>query len=347
MLKSAKSYIKQKLGIRPSFLSLPAEIRIEIYERVCTPQPDGNVKGVLNILLLNKDIFNEAHPVFDRIEHVIRIGDTERPEEHSVEYLGTPYLIMTDKLDWHLAGLKDLAFEIRLLGLGMMTPDCFDVSISHNGKQQWRNFKRLVGIWPEIREQPLRNIRLDLAVSQCPPTQKRYRADLIRIIRNFKRTKIWAETGDCSIAKNNKSLLLPVVKAFNQARRHWVEESTPVNNLIIKYDTHILKNRSALTEQAKEDARDAFEEAKKTWSVVVVQDTSRTDNSVWPEWTGKESVYILEKMVKREKDELDVDIQCRECLAMFCRPKEMRAHIGRGQLRQAVVAEKIAGEPSS
>lgn len=189
--------------------------------------------------------------------------------------------------------------------------------------------KKLIGIWPEIREIPLESVRLDLKRSKYPSGEKLYRADLIRVIRNFKRTRVWAETGCCSDAKTNTSKLLPLVKAFNQGRRNWVQESNVDNNLIVKYDQHVLSKRAMHTDgKDKED----FNAEQEKWSVIPKNDTSRSDNSVWPEWTGKEEKYIHDKMIPRQRDR-DDEWECKECLAVFDTPGELKAHCARGRRR--------------
>lgn len=305
---------------------------------VDTPQIDGYSPAVLNLLLINKQIYHEVRPFVDAIEHTITIGDLERFKAGTVEYMGVPKTIQVGgELDWHMASLKRLVLKLKVCGIIKMTPDCFDVLIAHNGKEQWRNLKRLIGIWPELRNTPLESVRLDVAVSeQATLERKKYRADLIRVIRNFKRTKIWAETadGDCSAHRGNRSLLLPLVKAFNQGRRNWDTESDVDNNLIVRYDTHILSTRAIVVDKSDDDKseEEQVEEVRLKWSVQPVNDTSRSDNSVWPEWTGKEEAYIREKMVRREREH-DREWECYECLAVFDKPIELLAHIARGKRR--------------
>ena len=317
---------------------MPREVRDHIYRLVVTPQTDGYSPAVLHLLLINKQIYHEVKPLVDAIEHTITIGDLERFKAGTIEYMGVPKTIRVgDELDWHMASLKHLVLNLKVCGITKMTPDCFDVSIAPNGKEQWRNLKRLIGIWPELRDTPLESVRLDVAISgQTTTERKTYRADLIRVIRNFKRTKVWAETadGDCSARRGNRSLLLPLVKAFNQGRRNWDTESDIDNNLIVRYDTHILSAKAIVVDKSDDEKSEEaqVEAVRNKWSVQPVNDTSRSDNSVWPEWTGKEEVYIREKMVRREREH-DRGWECHECLAVFDKPLELKAHIARGKGR--------------
>lgn len=332
LIRAKKNIIKKLCPATSPLLSLPAETRLNIYEWVCTPQPDGTVPNAHHLLLINRQIYLEAAQIFDCIEHKIRIGDLERYNSDSIEFMGLPRLTKIDeKLDWHMTSLKHLALEVSICGIGKMTPDCFDVYIAHNGKEQWRNLKRLIGIWPHPREVPLQSVRLELRVSDYDPKNKQYRADFIRVIRNFKRTKVWAETGDCSQHKCNTSMLLPLVRAFNQGRRNWEKESDSENNLIVRYDKQMLKKSPAAAEEGDEE--EEYQAARQRWSIVPTADTSRSDNSVWPEWTGKEEKYISEKMINRGRTELDQEIECPECLACFDRPWEMKDHVRRGRWR--------------
>ena len=314
---------------RSALLELPGEIRYQIWQAVCTPGVDGRLPGILNLMLINTQIHSEALPLFDQVEHTIKIGDTERYKAGSIEFMGLPRLMKIDEsLTWHMASLKHLVLVVSVCGIGIMTPDCFDVLIAHNGKEQWRNLKRLIGIWPETREVPLDTVRLDLHKSGYNPKHKTYRADFIRLIRNFKRTRVWAETGDCSKRKGNASILLPLVKAFNQGRRNWLEQSNADNNLIVRYDTHILGKGPLAA--AQEDDPEKAEEERRRWSIVPTDDTSRSDSAVWPEWSGKEEKYIHDKMIPREKE---CEYECRECLAAFDKPGELRHHFVRGRAR--------------
>lgn len=351
-------------SIRPPispFLELPYEVREQIYKEMCQVDHEGKATGILSLLLINKQIHEEAKPVFDQVPHTIHIGDLEKHKSGTIEYMGLPYLItINESLDWHLSSLKHLILVVSICGISTMTPDCFDVLIAHNGKEQWRNLKRLIGIWPELRTDPLTTIRLDLQPSTYNPSHKTYRADFIRVIRNFKRTRVWAETldGDCThhtskSAQKNASKILPLVRAFNQGRRNWVTESSVDNNLIVRYDKHILslstpKPVSATNEPmdlaeflASEKAQDQYEKEKRRWSVIPTDDTTRSDNSVWPEWTGKEEKYIHEKMVLRQRD-CDEEYECKECLAVFDRPGELKEHLRRGRERLPVLkSEKV------
>lgn len=343
LLRRAKDGIINSVSPPTSqLLDLPGELREQIYQWACTPEPDGRLPGVQHLLLVNKQLYREAKPFFDAIEHTITIGDLERYKAGTVEFMGIPHILAihdkiidqpTDTFDWHIPSLRHLVLNLKICGIGTMTPDCFDVYIAHNGKEQWRNLKRLIGIWPELRETPLESVRLDLSLSEYDPCQKKYRADLIRVIRNFKRTKVWAEAadGDCSTRKGNRSVLLPLVKAFNQGRRNWESESDVENNLIVRYDEHILST-SAIDLDYLCDG-ETLEEVRQKWSVQPVEDTSRSDNSVWSEWTGKEERYIYEKMVRRERED-NREWECRECLAIFDKPKELKAHKARGIWRK-------------
>lgn len=315
-------------------LDLPGELREEVYKAVCAQDDRGAVgHGVLHILLINKQIYREAKPIFDQIEHRVQIGDLDKFSNNDSRYWGYPQTIIPkapeEVFTWDISNLKHLVLDVGICGIGEMTPDRFDVILSHNAKEQWRNLKKLIGIWPEIREIPLESVRLDLKLSRYPSGEKLYRADLIRVIRNFKRTKVWAETGNCSGGKSNTSKLLPLVRAFNQGRRNWVEESDIDNNLIVRYDQHVLSKRAVETD---EKGKEVFETELEKWSVVPKNDTSRSDNSVWPEWTGKEEKYIHDKMIARQRDR-DDEWECQECLAVFDTPGDLRSHCARGQWR--------------
>jgi len=317
---------------------MPREVRDHIYRWVHTPHIDGHPQVVLNLLLINRQIYHEVKPLVDTIEHTITIGDLERFKAGTIEYVGTPQTIRVEgRLEWHMASLKHLVLNLKICGIAGMTPDCFDVWVGHNSKEQWRSLRRLIGIWPDIRAVPLESVRLDVAISEGATTErKKYRADLIRVIRNFKRTKVWAETadGDCSTHRGNRSLLLPLVKAFNQGRRYWDTESDIDNNLIVRYDTHILSTKAIVVDKDDDEKseEEKIEEVRLKWSVQPVEDTSRSDNSVWPEWTGKEEAYICEKMIRREREH-DREWECGECLAVFDKPRELKAHIARGKGR--------------
>ncbi|KAK5092992.1 hypothetical protein LTR70_000541 [Exophiala xenobiotica] len=338
LLRRTKDRIINQISPPKSrLLQMPREVRDHIYRLVVTPQTDGYSPAVLHLLLTNKQICHEVKPFVDAIEHTITIGDLERFKAGTIEYMGVPKTIRVGgELDWHMASLKHLVLNLKVCGIAKMTPDCFDVSIAPNGKEQWRNLKRLIGIWPEIRHTPLESVRLDVAVSGQTTERKTYRVDLIRVIRNFKRTKVWAETadGDCSAHRGNRSLLLPLVKAFNQGRRNWDTESDIDNNLIVRYDAHILSARAVVVDKSDDEKseEEQVEAVRNQWSVQPVNDTSRSDNSVWPEWTGKEEVYIREKMVRREREH-DRGWECHQCLAVFDRPLELKAHIARGKRR--------------
>lgn len=339
LLRRAKYEIINQISPPKSrLLQMPQEVRDHIYRWVHTPQIDGHPQVVLNLLLVNKQIYHEVKPLIDTIEHTITIGDLERFKAGTIEYMGTPQTIRVEgRLEWHMASLKHLVLNLKICGIAGMTPDCFDVWVGHNSKEQWRNLRRLIGIWPDIRAVPLESVRLDVAISEGATTErKKYRADLIRVIRNFKRTKVWAETadGDCSTHRGNRSLLLPLVKAFNQGRRYWDTESDIDNNLIVRYDTHILSTRAIVVDKDDDEKseEEKIEEVRLKWSVQPVEDTSRSDNSVWPEWTGKEEAYICEKMIRREREH-DREWVCGECLAVFDKPRELKAHIARGKGR--------------
>lgn len=315
---------------RKLLLDLPYELRERIYQATCMPDADGRVGGALNVLLINRQIYHEAKPIFDKIEHRITIGDLQRHKSGSVEFIGLPRVVKMDEcFVWHMSSLKHLVLEIGVCSIGSMTPDCFDIYIANNGKDQWRHLKQLIGIWPETREIPLESIRLDLKHSEYDTSKKMYRADLIRVIRNFKRTQVWAETGNCCWRNGNKSKLLPLVRAFNQGRRNWLKESTIDNNLIVRYDKQMLPERAIETDE--EDKCKADGERQK-WSIVPVNDTSRSDNSIWPEWTGKEEKYIFDKMIPRLRDREDW-WECRECLSIFDTPGDLKKHTSRGRLR--------------
>ena len=336
LLRLSKDYIINHISPPKSrLLRLPRELRDPIYHLLCTPRDDGSLPASLNVLLINKQIYSEAELVFNAIEHTITIGDLERFQFGTIEYMGTPRTIQIEGgLDWHMSSLKHLVLNLKVCKLSTMTLDCFDVYIAHNGKQQWRNLKRLIGIWPELRDTPLESVRIDLAMSEQAEFEKKYLADLIRVIRNFKRTKIWAETadGDCSKRGENRSVLLPLVKAFNQGRRNWDTESSADNNLLVRYDEHILSERAM--DSNDEEAEERAEEVRLKWSVRPTNDTSRSANSVWPEWSGKEEQYISQKMIHRAREEGARDWECRECLAVFDKPKELKAHIARGKWRK-------------
>lgn len=319
-------------------LELPAEIREQIYKAVCAQDVYGMVgNGVLHLLLINKQIYNEAKPIFDEMEHRVQIGDVDKYHSDDLRYWGFPQTMVPKAVDkplhWAMSNVKHLVLEVGICNIGEMTPDRFDVILAHNAKEQWRNLKKLIGIWPEIRDIPLQTVRLDLKVSRYPAGEKLYRADLIRVIRNFKRTQVWAETGDCSNERSNTSKLLPLTRAFNQGRRNWVHESDVDNNLIVRYDSHMLSKRAM--RQADEDEaklRESFDLESEKWSIIPKNDTSRSDNSVWPEWTGKEERYIFDKMVPRERAN-DREWECCECLAVFDKPGQLRAHRARGKWR--------------
>lgn len=332
---------------RSYLTELPYELRLQIYSEVLCPDSENKVPGALNLLLLNRQIHNEAKPIFDSIPHHIIIADKTRYAEDTVEYYGLPRVIhtSTNDIDWHLTSLKQLVVEVSVVSLGTMTPDCFDVNITREGKEQWRNLKRLIGIWPETRETPLESVRLDLNVSKIQgrtSSWKLYKADFIRVIRNFKRTRVWTEAGNCAAAKGNESVLLPLVKAFNQGRRNWVRESDEDHNLIVRYDKHMLSKAglaAAVAEgQKQKDSSDDDEEGdgaekhRLKWSVVPTDDTSRSDNSVWPKWTGKEESYIREKMIQRSRD-TERDWECTVCLAAFDSPRQLKEHRRRGLSR--------------
>jgi len=328
VLRRAKHKVINRIAPPTSrFLLLPGEIRNEVYQWLCTPKVSGTICP--NILLTNRQIYAESRSYFDSIEHVISIGDLERFQAGSIDFIGAPRIMRTDhRWDWHMASLKHLVLELRICSIGIMTPDCFDVYLAHNGKEQWRSLKRLIGIWPELREVPLESVRLDLGVSKYDANLKKYRADLIRVIRNFKRTRVWAETADgsCEVRRANCSILLPLVRAFNQGRRNWDAESDVENNLIVRYDRHILATRAIDVDQYRDEGM--VEEVRQKWSIQPTDDTSRSDNSVWPEWTGKEEKYIHDKMVRRDWAN-DREWECGECLAVFDKPRELRAHIAR------------------
>lgn len=336
-IRTQRSLTRLKHGIldkiitpRRLLIDLPYELREQIYRHICTPNTDGKINGALNILLINRQIYHEAKPIFDDIEHTIMIGDLEKHKQGSLEYMGLPRVMkVEDCFVWHLSSLKNLVLDVCVCSIGSMTPDCFDVYIAHNGKEQWRNLKSLVGIWPETREIPLETVRLVLQHSAYDTTKKLYRADFIRVIRNFKRTRVWAETGDCSSRKGNKSKLLPLVRAFNQGRRNWLKDSTVDNNLLVRYDKQILPERAI---EADEKDKEKAEGERQKWSIVPINDTSRSDNSTWPEWTGKEEKYIHDKMIPRIRDRED-EWECRECLAVFDRPGDLRVHVVRGRSR--------------
>lgn len=313
-------------------LNLPGEVRMNIWHCICQPEQRGRLSGVTNTLLVNKQIYSELKPVLDEVEHVISIGDLVKYRKDTVEFMGLPRIIRVDDvLQWHTASLKHLALQVNICGIGTMTPDCFDVYIAHNGKEQWRNLKGLIGIWPHTREVPLETVRLYLKASEYDSKWRTYRADFIRVIRNFKRTRVWAETGDCAVHKGNKSMLLPLVKAFNQGRRNWLEESTEDNNLIVRYNQQIL-SKSAMDAEEGEDEK--FQAERLKWSVMPTSDTSRSENSVWPEWTGKEEKYIRDKMKLREKLPGSREWECRECFAVFDTPGERNEHVARGRSRR-------------
>ena len=314
---------------RRPLLELPYELRERIYQTVCTPNADGRVSGALNVLLINRQIYHEAKPIFDKIEHKISIGDLQRYKTGSVEFIGLPRIVKMDEcFVWHMSSLKHLVLDVSVCSIGSMTPDCFDVYIANNGKDQWRHLKQLIGIWPETREMPLETIRLNLKHSEYDTNKKMYRADLIRVIRNFKRTQVWAETGDCSSRNGNKSKLLPLVRAFNQGRRNWLEDSTVDNNLIVRYERQMLPE---IAIEASEEDKSKADGERQRWSIVPVNDTSRSDNSIWPEWTGKEEKYIYDKMIPRLRHREDW-WECQECLAAFDCPGDLRTHISRGSL---------------
>lgn len=322
--------------IRPPtspLLQLPYEVREQIYVAVCAPDTKGRIDSAHNLLLINKQICAEARPFLENIEHTIVIGDLQRYQRDDTQFWGSPFSMHIDnQLNWHLNSLHHLVLSVAVVGIGTMTPDCFDVVISHNAKDQWRNMKRLIGIWPEIRDMPLESIRLDLRVSEYSSKWKTYRADFIRVIRNFKRTRVWAETGDgsCEVRRGNKSVLLPLVRAFNQGRRNWVKQSDVDNNLIVRYDSHML-SKSIAELKAKEQKGDVETEYAK-WNIVPTDDTSRSDSAVWPEWTGKEEKYIHDKMLLRDRNGED-EFECQQCLAVFEKPGELRRHAARGRNR--------------
>lgn len=319
---------------RRPLLELPGELREEIYKAVCAQDDHGMIgSGVLHILLINRQIYHEAKPIFDRIEHRVQIGDLEKLHISNPRYWGYPQICIPkapeESFTWAMSNVKHLVLEVGICGIGEMTPDRFDVILSYNAKEQWRNLKKLIGIWPEIRETPLDSVRLDLKLSQYPTGDKLYRADFIRVIRNFKRTRVWAETGHCLDGKTNTSKLLPLVRAFNQGRRNWSKESDVDNNLIVRYDEHLLPRRAVQTDG---NFRESFEAEREKWSVIPKNDTSRSDNAFWPEWTGKEEKYIFEKMVPRQRDR-DDEWECEECLAVFDKPGDLRSHWARGRWR--------------
>lgn len=296
------------------FLDLPLEVRNGIYEWVCFPEADGSIPGVLNILLLNRQIHQEAKPLFDRIPHRIVIGDMSLPFEDA-DIWGRPRRIETE---WH-SSIRRLVIVLSIYRIGKMTPDTFDLDLSRNGKVQWRALKKLVGVWPEVRQEPLEQIRIELHQSKLGSSvsaSEVYTADVIRILRNFKRTSVWAETGNCN--GENQSLLLPLARAFNQARRNWVEQADFENNLLITYDAQHLNLNCG------------DDESRKRWKIEPINDTSRTDNHDYPPLTEEEERYIDSKMIRNPPT---AGVVCEKCLAYFDRKKEFRQHLSRGHDR--------------
>jgi len=302
-----------------TFLDLPYEVREAVYQKVCEPRWDGSVPGALNVLLLSKRIRDEAYPFFSNIPHKIILGDTTFRSEDSAIW-GMPRRVETD---WH-PSLKRLVLVVSVVNIGLMTPDTFDIYLSNNARAQWRSLKRLIGIWPETREEPLEQIMLVMQASHCADEPWRvYRADAIRLIRNFKRTGVWAETGNCD-AQENSSVLLPLARAFNQARRNWVEHADYGEHLFIRYDVQRLKKK----DNHEEDQNKRY----KKWDVVPINDTSRTDYYEYPERTDKEEQYVRAKLIGREKPD-PYDWECSKCLAAFERRKGLREHLDRGNER--------------
>lgn len=280
----------------PKFMDLPYEIRLAIYDTVCQPDPtNGSTPGVLHLLLLNKAISKEARPYFELIPHTVILADGCE--------------LLSDAEIWGLPrsmpgqfhhSIKRLVIVLSICSIGKMTVDTFDVNVPKTSRSQWYLLKKVVGLWPEIRQKPLEEIRISLRASAAPPDGETYRAQLLRYIRMYKRTNVWAESGDCGKGKRG-SVVLPLARAFNEARRNWVEEATIDENMYVRFGEQRLK-----PEKQQHDA----------WAILPLDDTSRTDKLDYPPLTWSEEEYIRAKVESKELAE-EGGISCGTCLARF------------------------------
>jgi len=218
--------------------------------------------------------------------------------------------------EWRLSTIKRLVIVLSICGIGEMTPGTFEVMMSETWWAQYESLSIIIGMWPDVREIPLEQIRLDFQASSLPSHKTGDRGDLIRVIKTFKRTSVWAETGDCSSDKNG-SFLLPLTRAFNQARRYWVKEADFENPLLVSYDKHEL-----------EEGQD--EKARDKWKIEPSNDTSQTDNHQHRAFS-KVGNYIKSKMVQKNVD--GPGLTCEKCLAHFENRKEYCQHLQRGKWR--------------
>jgi hypothetical protein len=320
------SFVRGDLIAPRGFLDCPYEVRAKIYDLVGTPFT-GSRAGVLHILLLNKQIASEAREVlynrpslmisglirilqiFDNIPHTFVIADaTCFSWDAPADFLGTPHRIEEYR---HPGSIKRLVIILSIGAIGKMAPDAFKVMISVNGKTQIEWLPELIGMWPNIRKIPLEQIRLEFQASSLPSHEVGYPANLDRLIRTFKRTRVWAETGDCS-SNENGSFLLPLTRAFNQARRYWVKEANFKNRKVVRYDKHELEEG----QHEKVQNRRKIEPSNKTST----------------HYTSKVREYVKSKMVQKILD--GPDLTCEKCLAHFDDRKEYHQHLQRGKWRR-------------
>ena len=285
-----------------TLMDLPYEIRLAVYDMVCWPDPrNGSTPGVLHLLLLNKTISQEARLFVEHIPHTVILADGCQLESNA-EIWGKPRSI--DASFHH--SIKRLVLVLSICSIGKMSRDTFDVNIPQTSRFQWRLLKSVVGIWPEVRDSPLEEVRISLRASTASADIETYRAELMRYIRTFKRTHVWAESGDC----NGKSktggpslLVLPLARAFNEARGNWVEGATIDDNLYVRFG-----------EQRLEGSQN--EKLCEKWAIRPSDDTSRTDRMDYPPLTDFEEEYIRSKVQGRVCSE-EIDLYCGTCLARF------------------------------
>jgi hypothetical protein len=285
-----------------TLMSLPYEIRLAIYDMICWPDPtNASTPGVLTLLLLNRKISQEARPFVEHIPHTVILADGCQLESNS-EIWGMPRSI--DASFHH--SIKRLVLVLSVCSIGKTSRDTFDVNIPKTSRFQWRLLKSVVGIWPEVRESPLEEVRISLRASTASADIETYRAELMRYIRTFKRTHVWAESGDCkgkSRKGSRSSLVLPLARAFNEARGNWVEGATIDDNLYVRFG-----------EQRLEGSQN--EKMSEEWAVQPSEDTSRTDRMEYPPLTEFEEEYIRSKVQGRVCSE-EIDLCCGTCLARF------------------------------
>lgn len=285
------------------FSDLPCELRLAIYDMACWPNAtDGSTPGALHVLLLSKTISQEARPFVEGIPHTIILADGQLLDTEA-EIWGMPRSI---NQSFHHS-LKRLIIVLNICSIGKMSPDTFDVNIPKTARTQWYNLKKVVGIWPDVRETPLQEIKIVLQASTAPVDVETYRAELIRYIRNFKQTTVWAESGNCGrprAGSKRPSKLLPLARAFNEARKNWIEEADFDHNLLIRFG------------EQRVEARRVDGKSDESWMIRPSEDTSRTDGMEYPPLTEVEERYIKSKM-ERNDCMGQVGFDCEICLAHF------------------------------